>query len=130
MGKGLKTVTVTLGWAVILSNILLNAIYQGLPVNIWILLSIFAVSVFAGLILVNIDRIVAAAIVSLILSILIMFFCLSLPAILAKIEPGLEDLLYAGALGWIVKYIFPFPTLLCILGGLIGGMVGEWMKIT
>jgi hypothetical protein len=126
MRRPLRDALIILGWAIILANFILNTIYQGLPLNIWILLSIFLVSAFAGFLLVDADRIVLASLATILLSAVIIFLCLSLPALLGRIGiPQLGAILYAGALGLTVKYLFPFPIALCILGGLVGGMMGE-----
>lgn len=126
MRRSLRDGLIIGGWSLILANLILDPIYQGLPLNIWNLLSIFLVSAFAGFILIDADRIVMAALATLLLSATIIFLCLSLPALLGKIGASqLGGLLYAGALRLVVKYVFPFPIALCILGGLVGGMIGE-----
>lgn len=127
-----SVVLIAVSWSAIMSFIMLQAIYQRAFLSFLDLAFLFAFSVFAGLILVDVGRVIWAYVGAFSVSVLIMFFCLTLPATLGKVRFAfLGSLVYQQALILIVSNIFlPTPVVvLCLLGGVLGGFLGEFLHL-
>ncbi len=127
-----ESILVTLGWSAITSFILLNAIYQKFlePMTLKEVLLVFAISVLAGILLVNPETIVYGYIGSLALTTLILYVSLTLPASLIAItHAGLRQALWEGAIGIVVRIVLIVVIVPCLVGSIFGGIVGEKIGI-
>jgi len=95
------------------------------------LLLIFFVSMFAGAVLMDMERIVYGFVGSMFLSLLVMFICLTLPISLGKLQyAGLADAILGAALVMMFRSMLAtMAPILALMGGLIGGAVSEWLKL-
>ena len=126
LDKRMKDILVMIGWAIIVASVVLQALYQRWSLTGLDMVLLFIVSVLAGMVLVDPEVIVLSYAGSIFMSVLIMFVCLTLPATLGMLTyVVLEQLLYSEALSTIVKSLIPIPIILCLMGGLIGGFIGE-----
>lgn len=119
----LEDILVTVGWGVSSASITLQALYVRSFVSLWDLALLLVVSVLAGMILVDVEIIVISYVGSFLLSLLMMFFCLTLPATLGRIQ--FAELGQTVAVIMIFRSVFPIPVILCPICGLIGGVIGE-----
>ena len=125
-----RDMLIVVGWAVLIASITLQGLYERLNLTIWDMGLLFAVSVIAGMVLVDAGVIILGYIASLTISMVIMFICLILPAALGKlVHVLLGDLLYQEAIILIFRSMIPIPVVLCIMGGLVGGIMGESLKL-
>ncbi len=121
-----RNALITVGWAIVTSSIILQTLYQQPALSALDYLSIFAVSLLAGLLLSDVEAAVLGCAGSLVITVLIMFICLILPANLGEVRYGhLADLLYGGALVMILRSMLPVSVILCLIGGLIGSFLAE-----
>lgn len=124
----LSDILIWIGWAIMTAYIVLQALYQRLmePLAALDIMLILGISVLAGLILVDPEIIVFGFVGSISTSMIIMYFCLTLPASLGQIRYApLREILFGGALGIVVARTLIYLVVPCLLGSLLGGIVGE-----
>lgn len=130
------------GWALMIASIVLQALYSGHSADIAVLTTygptltmvdlalLFVSSVFAGLVLVDVEWVVTSCFGALGISSFIMFLCLTLPITLGIIaNPILKQYLVEGALILIIRSLVPSGIITCLMGGLSGGILGEMLAI-
>jgi len=136
-----KNIFVMVGWGIILATIPLQTLYgrtllmlrEGRaepPIGFYLrpldLLLMFFASVLVGAVLQEPERIVISYIGAIFISGLVMFIGLSLPAILSTMKvPSFKDLLYSNSLVFVFNSILLGPVMVCLIGGLLGGIAGE-----
>ena len=136
-----KVFAITIGWAILLSGIILWAFYTGHSYDIYALSTygpslmledlvlLFVFSVFGGLVLVDMETVVFSSFGVLGLSIVIVLFCINLPSILGVITYWVwSQYLLNAALTFVVRS-FMLCSVICIMGALLGGFLGERMHI-
>lgn len=123
-----RILLVTVGWAVNVAFIILQALYQRLqqplaPIEVAL---IIGVSVFAGIILIDADSIVYSYIGVLLISTATVYASLTLPATVGVIKPAsLRSILLEGAIGITTRVVLLYLLLPCLIGGIFGGILGE-----
>ena len=132
---------ITLGWAIIVASIILQAMYKPRyaltivsPLSLTILdyFGLLAASVLAGIILSDAQKVLLGYIASLFMSVLIMFLALISPAFLGTVKyvsAGGLSLLYGGAIVLIFQHVFPYAMFVIFLGGVLGGILGERLNL-
>lgn len=130
MKEKLKDALIVAGWGVTTASIILRSLYEGASLAWLDYVSIFLVAVLAGSILVDIERIVYGLIPSILFSIFILFFCLTLPATLGKVGRFAPlEAFYSGVLVMVFRSIFPITIIMSFLGGFVGGLIGEKLRV-
>jgi len=121
---------VVIGWALILSSIILQSLYIREFLTFMDLLALFFASVFAGVILVDAERILYGFVGVIVLCLLLVFLCLTLPIALGKLQSAdLAQALYGATLIMIFRSMLATATpVVVLIGGLVGGALGEWMR--
>lgn len=122
---------ITAGWAVIACSIILNTYFQSFnaPLSAPEFLVIFLASVLAGMILVDPETIVLSYFVLLALSIAILYVSITLPALLNVVgSAALGESLSDEAVSVIARSVFLYLLIPCLMGGILGGVVGERFK--
>jgi hypothetical protein len=119
----LKDVVATAAWAVVISSVILPALYTRGSLVESDLILLFLGSVVAGLVLADLERLILSSVVAIALSLVIIYLCLNLPAFLhlATAETALAE----SAIVMIFRSIFPIPLIAILFGGLLGSSLGE-----
>ena len=126
----LKDALVVVGWGVTSASIILRSLYEGASLTWLDYGAIFLVAVLAGSILVDIERIVYGLVPSILFSIFILFFCLTLPATLGKVGRFAPlEAFYSGVVVMVFRSVFPITIIMSFLGGFVGGLVGERLRV-
>jgi hypothetical protein len=126
----LRDISVILCWGVLIASITLQGLYQRLYLTAWDIALLFLASVIAGIVLVDAVVIVVGYMASFVISMIVIFVCITLPATLGKLMHALlGEILYQEALILMVRTFIPLPVVLCFLGGLTGGIIGEALKL-
>lgn len=124
--RHVKHFGVMLGWAIMLSAVVLSALYRGPSLDWleWALL--IAVCMFAGAILVDLDVVVLSFFGAFLLSMLVDFLCLSLPAYLGVLEHAAQrEALFQWAAILVVRTVVPLPLMYCFAVSLVGAFLRE-----
>lgn len=130
MKEKLKDALVVAGWGVTTASIILRSLYEGASLTWLDYVSVFLVAVLAGSLLVDIERIVYGLIPSILFSIFILFFCLTLPATLGKVGRFAPlEAFYSGVLVMVFRSIFPITIIVSFLGSFVGGLLGEKLRV-
>jgi len=125
-----KDILVAGGWSVNIASIILLNLYAKAGLMWLDYAPIFIVAVLAGLILVDPEKIVYGLTESILFSILIMSFCLVLPVTLGEIGHFAPlEAFYSGVIIMIFKGIFPTTIIVSLLGGFVGGLIGERLRL-
>jgi hypothetical protein len=132
----IRNTLITLGWALITSTITLNALYHGLqkPLAATDMLLFFLVSISAGLLIVDAGAIMISFIVLLAMNTVMIYFVLTLPLTLGAIQYAplremLTNALTEIALGIVVRIAILNLMVPALLGVIVGGIVGERLRI-
>jgi hypothetical protein len=129
----LRALLITTGWAVITSSTIVYTLFQALEALLTPLefLLIFIASVLAGMLLVDPGVIVLSYFGFLALSTFIVYVCFALPAILGTIESAaLGGSLMQEGLSVIARVVFIYLLIPCLMGGILGGIIGESLRVT
>jgi len=125
-------ILVMLGWSIITSFIILNSVYHKFlePMTIKEVALVFAASVLTGMLLADPEAIILAYIGSLAITTLTLYVSLTLPASLIAItHPSLRAALMEGAIGIVTRIVLIVVVVPCLIGSVLGGMIGEKMRI-
>lgn len=126
----LKFVVVVVAWGIVSASILLQSLYQGPMLNSFGLALIFLTSFFAGITIGDMRLIAFGWFLSLIFSILLVFFVLCSPVFLGLVwDEGIIHEFYAGVIVMIFRAIFPTVVMLCLFASFLGGLVGDLFSI-
>jgi hypothetical protein len=114
------------GWAIMLSAVVLSALYRG-PTLGWVEWALlFAVCLFAGAILVDLDVVVLSFFGAFLLSVLLDFLSLSLPALLGVLEHAAQrEALFQWTAVLVVRTVVPLPLMYCFAVSLVGAFLRE-----
>ena len=127
-----ENILVMLGWSIITSFIILNAVFQKFlePMTIKEMVLVFAASVLTGILLADPETIILAYIGSLVITTLTLYVSLTLPASLIAItNPTLRAVLMEGAIGIVTRIVLIVVVVPPLVGSFLGGMIGEKMRI-
>lgn len=136
--RTVNNLLVIMGWAVSIAAVVLQAFYSGHSYHIGALTTygpsmtafdtvlLLVPSAFAGLILVDAGFILLSCFAALGVSTLIVFLCIISPNILGIVaHPVLQQELMRAALIFIFRSFVPAGIILCLVGGVLGGIAGE-----
>lgn len=136
-----KNILATIGWTILISFVILWALYNGHSYSFEALTTygpslmiddlvlVFAVSVLAGLVLLDLESIMLGSLGALGLSAVIVYVCINLPSYLGIVSyPVLQQYLQIGAIVFIFRS-FLLSAILSIIGALLGGLLGERIHI-
>jgi len=119
---------VTLGWAVMVASLIVQALYVRQALTESEIVLLFVVSVVAGALLVDIERMVLSFVMAFGLAVVFSYFCLILPSLLGLVGVAAEAL-YSAAVAMIFPAVFPSPFFVTILGGFLGSFIGESLNL-
>jgi hypothetical protein len=117
---------------VITASIILNRLFQGLEASLSApeFLLIFLASVLAGILLVDPETIILGYVGLLALSIAIVYVGFTLPVLVGSIQSAvLAQSLMEGTIGIIARIVFFYLLIPCLMGGILGGIIGERLRI-
>jgi hypothetical protein len=118
-----RTIAVVIAWGVTEASIVLNAFLSGRQMLEWYdLLLLFSISVFAGVLLVDIKAIVLGIFESLFLSIILSYVCMILPVLVGDVAGfGQANVIYWVTIGFVFRAFFPIGIMMFVAGGMLGG---------
>ena len=122
----LRDVTATTGWAVVLASVVLQALYVRASLTEFEIVLLFFGSVVVGAVLADLERLILSCVAAIALSVVIMYICLNLPAILHLATAA--EALGEGAIVMVFRGIFPIPIIAILFGGLLGSYIGERLQ--
>lgn len=126
----LKDILIVAGWGVTTASIILQSLYKGMSLTWLDYMLILVVAVLAGLILVDLEKIVYSLLPSILLTLFVLFFCLTLPATLGKVGRFAPlEAFYSGVFVMIFRSVFPITIIICFLGAFVGGLIGEKLGV-
>jgi len=127
-----------IGWAISIAAIVMQAFFSGHAYNVGALTTygpsmtsfdtmlLLGPSALAGLILVDAGLILLGCFAALGISTLLVFLCIISPNILGIIaHPLLQQELVRAALIFTFRSFVPVGIILCLVGGVLGGILGE-----
>jgi len=120
-----KNIVIVVGWGITLASIILQRIYQAPFLNAQDYILIFIFSTLAATILADARTIILGWAGVMVVSIAIMFFCLTLPGIGGEMSEFILGFLYTGAITMIFRAIFPVAIIVEFMGSVVGGIIGE-----
>jgi len=124
-----RSIVIVLAWSITSASIVLNAFLSGsLTLNLYVLLLLFFLSVFAGMLLQDIKAIVLGVFEAVFLTVLLTYIGLTLPA-LAGGTPfyGQTNAVTMIALQDVFTMFFPAFPIIVVMGAIIGGFVEDWL---
>lgn len=123
----LRDIAATVGWAIVLASVFLQALYvRGFLIESDLIL-LFLGSAVVGAVLVDVDKLVLSFFAAVGLAVVVEFFCLNLPVTLQLAVAG--EALQSGAVVMLFRSIFPIAIVLILFGGFLGSFVGERLNL-
>jgi len=132
LNEKLRAVLITIGWTLITSTIILNALYQRIeePMTLTEIALVFLVSVLTGMLLVDAEVVILSYVALLLLSIFTVYTSLTFPASLGVIQyASLRAILMEGAIGIVIRVVLVYILIPCLMGVIIGGILGERLRV-
>ena len=112
-------------WAALVSAICLLRFFTAGALTLTDLGLLFLASFGAGVVLGDLENAIVAFALTLFLSVTVVGFVLSLPAVLGIAGPVWEVVAEEQALGDLLKAFIPFGLVILLGGGVLGSSVGE-----
>jgi len=126
-GLDLRDALASLGWAVVLAFVFLQALYfRGFLIESDLVL-LFLGSALVGAIVADVEMLVLIFISAMSLAAFIVYFCLYLPVVLGLVIAG--GALEEGVIVMIFRSVFPFAIVLILFGGFFGTYIGERLNL-
>lgn len=135
--KTVRNASITLGWAIVIAALVLQAFYSGHSysleylntygpaLTLFDMILLFALSILPGFISFDLDLLVKMFFWALGLSVALIYLCITLPSYLGIITiPVLQEFLSEGAIAFIFRSMVP-SSVICLMGALLGGFLGE-----
>jgi len=126
-----RTIMVTFAWSLVISSIILQVLYVTPDIS-WPHYVLFALaSTLCGVMIVDLGDLILSYFVVLPMSFFLTTFFLGiLPSITGKLQTRFlaSDLLVSYALTMIIKSTFPSVWVICLLAGILGSGIGEWIE--
>jgi len=135
--KTVRNASITLGWAIVIATLVLQAFYSGHSYNVEYLntygptltlfdmILLFALSILPGFISFDLELLVKMFFWAFGLSVALIYLCITLPSYLGIIAiPVLQQFLTQGAITFIFRSMVP-SSVICLMGTLLGGFLGE-----
>jgi len=127
-----KIIFILCGWTILTSSIILQSLYTSPTLSWFHWLLLLLASIFSGILLTDLKTVVLGYFVVIALSLFFIIFCLSiLPVITGKVLfAAALDTLLGSAIVMVIRSTFPGVWIMCLLGGILGGGVGERLRVT
>jgi len=128
-----KSIVIVLAWSVTNACIMLNVFLSGAslgPFSLewYILLLLFFLSVFAGMLLQEIKAIVLGVFEAIFLSVILTYLGMVLPSLVGGTPYyGEANALDTTALAYALKMFFPLFPIILVMGAIVGGFAGDWL---
>jgi hypothetical protein len=124
-----SSILIVLAWSVTTACIELNAFLNGSQMLEWyVLLIIFLLSIFAGMLLQDIKAIILGVFEAVVLSVLLTYIGIVLPTFVGGTPYyGQANAVYWVALQYVFRMFFPAFPIILVMGALIGGFVEDWL---
>lgn len=123
------SIVIVLAWSITSASIVMNVFLSGSPMLEWyILLLLFFLSVFAGMLLQDVKAIVLGAFEAVFLSMLLTYTGMILPTLSGGTpDYGQANAVYASALQYAFRMFFPAFPIILLMGAIVGGFVEDWL---
>jgi hypothetical protein len=121
------------GWAIMISSIALQPFSMSsswFSSTLWISnILVFLVSLLAGLVMFDLEKIVGGYLFALVLSFLLFCFCVVLlPIVLGNVSLVALDIIFWGAVTIYAKFIFPIGIILALIGAFVGAFLRQALE--
>ena len=125
------------GWAIMISSIALQPFSMSSSwgnlissSTLWISNTlVFLVSLLAGLVMFDLEKVVRGYLLALVLSFLLFCFCtVLLPIMLGNISLVAFDIVFWGAATVYAKFIFPLGIILALVGAFVGAFLRQALE--
>ncbi|MBX5326948.1 MAG: hypothetical protein ACQXXH_07070 [Candidatus Bathyarchaeia archaeon] len=124
-----RSIVIILAWGVLNASLVMLAFLGGrLPLEWFDWLLLFFVAVFAGALLAEMKTIVLGAFEALLVSVGLTYLFMVLPVIVGNVEGYyFSNVVYSLSVTRVFWEFFPVPAFMCLLGGVVGGFVEDFI---
>lgn len=124
-----RNIAIVIAWSITSASIILNVFLHGSQTMEWyVLLLLFFISVFAGMLLEDIKTIVLGIFEAFFLTTLLTYIGLILPVLLGNVADFYQaNLVYWVSIEIVFRMFFPMVTLSLVIGGIVGGFAKDWL---
>lgn len=113
-------------WSLLLSSIMVHAVLSSAQISFAYYILLGVVGFVAGMLIVDLERVIVGSFLSILLCTLIMFGELSLAALLGVFQhPEFEGIVYTYAVRTVFPVVFPFAAVLNVFSAVVGAYFGE-----
>ena len=124
-----RTILIVIAWGITCASIILNVFLSGGQTLDWyIILLLFFISIFGGMLLQDVKAIVLGVFEAFFLTLFITFLGMTLPIILGGAAGFYQSQeVYTILFGYIFTYFFPMVPLSMAIGAIAGGFASDWL---
>jgi hypothetical protein len=134
-----RTILIAVAWSITNASIILNAFLRmgnfavinlfitGQPFLWFLVLLLFSISVFAGMLLEDIKSIILGAFEAIALTVLLTYTGMILPILVGEAPNIYVQEIYANSMSYIFTMFFPLIPLSFIIGAILGGFLEDWL---
>jgi hypothetical protein len=124
-----KSVAMVVVWSITNASIILNVFFSGEQVLEWyILLLLFFISIFAGMLLQDIKAIIIGAFEAIFLTALLTWTGMILPIMVGGVTGFYQaQAVYTVSFGYAFRFFFPLVPISMAIGAVVGGFAEDWL---
>jgi hypothetical protein len=124
-----RTITVVMAWSITIASIILNAFIGGIQTTEWyVVLVLFFISIFAGMLLEEIKAIILGIFEALLLAALLTYTGMIFPALIGRVTSDTQaNVVYSVSAELVFRTFFPLGVLSLVMGGIVGGFIKDWL---
>lgn len=124
-----KSIIIAIAWSITNTSIILNVFFTGGQALEWyILLLLFAISIFAGILLQDIKAIVLGAFEAIFLTVFLTYTGMIFPILVGGVGDFYQaQTVYTIFFDYIFKFFFPMVPISMSIGAIAGGFVEDWL---
>jgi hypothetical protein len=125
-----KSVMMVIVWSITTAAIILNVFFTGGKVLEWyILLLLFFISIFAGMLLQDIKAIVLGAFEAIFLTVILTWTGMILPILVGGVAGFYQaQAVYMVSFNYAFRFFFPLVPLSMTIGAVVGGFAADWLS--
>lgn len=124
-----RSVVMVVVWSITNASIILNVFFGGEQELAWyILLLLFFVSIFAGMLLQDVKAIIIGAFEAIFLTALLTWMGMILPILVGGVNSFYQaQAVYTVSFGYMFRFFFPLVPISMAIGAVIGGFAEDWL---
>jgi hypothetical protein len=124
-----RNILIVAAWSITSASIMLNVFLNGGQTLEWyVLLLLFFMSIFGGMLLQEIKAIVLGVFEAIFLTVLLTYIGMIFPILIGRVTDFYEiQQIYTSSFQYAFKIFFPMVPIIMAIGAIVGGFAEDWL---